>query len=190
MLLRGDASGVTHSVIVAKEEGQSRGWEVIVNQGRACRVVNSETRSPKSETRPKLEIRNPKRSQSRRDCITQPRVARRALPWELRRTEPQPCKGCITAPTTNGMCGVARGEGDKRGNPFRVECVSASASQGSARRATLGSAISSFQDVSTLHFSLVTRAGAAGTPNGSGRSAIQGSTSNGDQASRNSPAGS
>ncbi len=111
-------------------------------------------------------------SQSRRDCITPPRVARRALPWELRRRESQPCKGCITAPTgsfrppyrnlwpgyssmpssplnshtTNGMCGIERGEGDERCNPFRVECISASAPQGSARRATLGSVISSFQD--------------------------------------------
>jgi len=111
-------------------------------------------------------------SQSRRDWIIQPRVARRALPWELRRRESQPCKGCITAPTgsfrppyrnlwpgsssmpssspnshtTNGMCGIERGEGDERCNPFRVECISALAPQGSARRATLGSVISSFQD--------------------------------------------
>jgi hypothetical protein len=82
--------------------------------------------------------------------------------------EPQPCRGCIIAPTgsfwppcrnlqagfssimnwhtTNGLCGIERYDGDERCNPFRVEGIAASASQGSARRATLGSVISSFQD--------------------------------------------
>jgi hypothetical protein len=87
-----------------------------------------------------------KRSQSRRDCITQPRVARRALPWEPRRRESQPCKGCITPP-------IERCETDERRNPFRVECIWSSASQGSARRATLGSVISSLQDGSPRQMS-------------------------------------
>src|SRR6266516_1315355 len=33
--------------------------------------------------------------QSRRDCISQPRVARNELPWVSSSYSPQPCKGCI-----------------------------------------------------------------------------------------------
>jgi iron(III) transport system substrate-binding protein len=36
--------------------------------------------------------------QSRRDCIIQPRVASRELPWVSIHINHQPCKGCITAP--------------------------------------------------------------------------------------------
>jgi hypothetical protein len=61
----------------------------------------------------------------------------------------EPCKGCITGST--GPFSMPRRrvdhlEGNRRCNPFRVNPQNLSHTQGSSCLATLGSAISSFQD--------------------------------------------
>jgi hypothetical protein len=48
--------------------------------------------------------------------------------------------------TTNRRRGIVRRAADERCNPFRVRGIHVATSQGSARRATLGSVISSLQD--------------------------------------------
>ena len=63
--------------------------------------------------------------QSQRDCVTQPRVARNELPWVNGKRNFQPQRGCILFAPMG--C-----------NPFRVEDVWFTISQGSSFLATLG----------------------------------------------------
>ena len=62
----------------------------------------------------------PADSQSRRDCVLQPRVARNELPWEIVQTASQPQRGCGRArhPRTQfrwGWLALARCTRDARG---------------------------------------------------------------------------
>ena len=75
-------------------------------------------------------------SQSQRDCILQPRVARNELPWVDCKRNFQPHRGCIFFAPTG--C-----------NPFRVDDVCFTISQGSSFLATLGYMMESLWDSPT-----------------------------------------
>src|SRR5207247_2301508 len=79
----------------------------------------------------------PADSQSRRDCVLQPRVARNELPWEIVQTASQPQRGCGRArhPRTQfrwGWLALAR------------------RTQGSSFLATLGFVAQSLRDCGAL----------------------------------------
>jgi hypothetical protein len=71
--------------------------------------------------------------QSQRDCIHQPRVARNELPWVDCKRHSQPQRGCIFF-TPTGY------------NPFRVDDIRFTISQGSSSLATLGYMMESLWD--------------------------------------------
>ena len=75
-------------------------------------------------------------SQSQRDCIPQPRVARNELPWVNGKRNFQPQRGCIL-PAPMGC------------NPFRVDDFCFTVSQGSSFLATLGWMMESLWDSPT-----------------------------------------
>lgn len=74
--------------------------------------------------------------QSQRDCIHQPRVARNELPWVGCSRDFQPQRGC-TFLTPTGC------------NPFRVDDICFTISQGSSFLATLGYMMESLWDSPT-----------------------------------------
>jgi hypothetical protein len=74
--------------------------------------------------------------QSQRGCIHQPRVARNELPWVNGKRNFQPQRGCILLAPMG--C-----------NPFRVEDVCFTISQGSSSLATLGYMLESLWDSPT-----------------------------------------
>ena len=82
-------------------------------------------------------------TQSQRDCITQPRVARGALPWVCAPTfsQPyglQPHSSAAHSRHYAAAIGIDDRERDDRYNPFQGWFPHQTHTQGSAQRATLG----------------------------------------------------